>query len=78
MDKSNTPTHRAYCIQGEGEKASWREIGALWAHKDSKGFSFKLDMIPVNGGDIVIRMIEPKTTLSKALDDGLPDAENGG
>lgn len=66
MDKSNTPTHRAYCVEGEGAKANWREIGALWAHRDGKGFSFKLDLIPVNGGDIVIRQNEPKPATIEA------------
>jgi len=50
------PSHRAYAVsQGKNKKSFWREIGAVWAHEDGKGFSLKLDFIPVNGSDIVIR-----------------------
>ena len=60
--QSNKPTHRAYAVKGNGDKSHWREIGALWAHKDDKGFSLKLDLIPNDGSDIAIRLIEPKPT----------------
>ena len=51
-----TPTHRAYAVtQGKNKKSFWREIGAVWAHEDGKGFSLKLDFIPLNNADIVIR-----------------------
>ena len=51
-----TPTHRAYAVtQGKNKKSFWREIGAAWAHEDGKGFSLKLDFIPLSNADIVIR-----------------------
>jgi hypothetical protein len=39
-------------------KSFWREIGAVWQHEDGKGFNLKLDMLPLNGAEIVIR--EPR------------------
>lgn len=50
------PTHRAYVVSERkgSDKASWREIGAAWPHDDGKGFSIKLDALPL-GGEIVLR-----------------------
>lgn len=56
---SNKPTHRAYAVTKRGEKSYWNEIGAVWAHKDGKGFSLALDYLPLNDAEIVIR--EPST-----------------
>ena len=52
---SNKPTHRAYAVTKRGEKSYWNEIGAVWAHKDGKGFSLALDYLPLNDAEIVIR-----------------------
>ena len=47
------------CGQKFGEdKSHWTEIGAAWSHQDGKGFNVKLDYLPLNGAEIVIR--EPK------------------
>ena len=35
-------------------KGRWTEIGAAWLHKDGKGFSIKLQALPVDGR-IVLR-----------------------
>ncbi len=53
--QSKQPTHRAYAVTKNGDKSFWREIGAVWAHPDGDGFSLKLDYLPLNGADIVIR-----------------------
>lgn len=63
MSNDNTkarPTHRVYAVTGEGERKFWQPIGALWAHKDAKGFSMKLDYLPLNGAQISARVIEEK------------------
>jgi hypothetical protein len=66
MMQANTgksPTHRAYAVtQGKNKKSFWREIGAVWAHEDGKGFSLKLDFIPLSQADIVIREPLPHRT----------------
>ena len=54
----NRPTHRVYAVKKTGDKSHWTEIGAAWAHQDGKGFNVKLDYLPLNGAEIVIR--EPR------------------
>lgn len=38
---SSKPTHTAYVVidapEGSERKATWREIGAVWPHKNGKG-----------------------------------------
>ena len=69
---SKRPTHRAYAVTKHGEKSFWREIGAVWQHEDGKGFSLKLDLLPLgNGADIVIR--EPKAEPKTAAVAGEPE-----
>lgn len=41
-----------------GDKSHWTEIGAAWAHQDGKGFSVKLEFLPVAGAEIVIPRAE--------------------
>ena len=70
MTKTNTtskqPTHRVYAVtKAEGaNKGFWTTIGAVWAHQDGKGFNVKLDYLPLNGAEIVIR--EPKAEQAPA------------
>ena len=39
---SNKPTHTAFIVteakEGTDRKAQWHEIGAIWPHKNGKGF----------------------------------------
>jgi len=51
------PTHRIYAVTKNGKKKFWQPIGALWVHADGKGFNQKLDYMPLNGAEIVIREI---------------------
>ena len=56
MSKStNRPSHRVYAVTKNGKQNYWREIGAAWAHQDGEGFNLKLDYLPLNGAEIVIR-----------------------
>lgn len=54
------PTHRVYAVTGKGKKKFWQPIGALWAHKDGKGFSLTLDYLPLNDAPMSARVIEDK------------------
>jgi hypothetical protein len=58
---SSRPTHRIYAVTKNGNKKIWRAIGALWPHSDGRGFSHKLDCLPLNGAEIVIREIDADT-----------------
>jgi len=47
---SKAPTHIAYQVRdGEHDKSYWTRIGAAWVHNDGKGFSLRLDSIPLDG-----------------------------
>ncbi|MGE0769603.1 MAG: hypothetical protein AB7L90_24445 [Hyphomicrobiaceae bacterium] len=52
---SNKPTHRILAVTRRGEKSYWQDIGCAWTQKDGKGFSLKLEYLPLNGGDIMLR-----------------------
>lgn len=56
-ETNNRPTHYVYSVRKgtNGGKGFWTRIGAAWANKDGEGFSVKLDLLPLNGADIVIR-----------------------
>ena len=48
------PTHIAYIVtepkEGTDRKAQWREIGAVWPHKNGTGFDLVVyDQISVSG-----------------------------
>lgn len=58
-DEKKAPTLIAYHVP-ERENARWTRIGAAWDHKDGKGFTLTLDLIPTTGGRIVLRTFEEK------------------
>jgi hypothetical protein len=61
--QTKQPTHRVYAVRKTGPDTSyWAEIGGAWANKDGKGFSLKLNLLPVGDADIVVREIseEPR------------------
>ena len=56
--KSQPPSLIAYHVtegRKEGDKGFWTRIGAAWDHEDAKGMTLQLDLVPVNGGRIVLR-----------------------
>ena len=46
---NNRPSHTVSIVEGEGDNSVWTEIGAMWPHKDGKGFQLNLKAIPVTG-----------------------------
>jgi hypothetical protein len=52
---TNRPSHRVYAVTKNGERSFWQPIGAAWVHSDGWGFNLKLDYLPLNGAEIVIR-----------------------
>ena len=59
---SNRPTHRVFAVTKGREKKRWQEIGAAWAHSDGKGFNLKLDYLPLNGAETVLRVADAAET----------------
>ena len=66
--QTKQPTHRVYAVTKGAKKNFWHEIGAAWAHQDGEGFGLKLDYLPLNDADLVIRTPIAKET---------PEAEKG-
>jgi len=63
---ASRPTHRVYAVSKNGESKFWQPIGAMWAHADAKGFNLRIDYLPLNDAEIVVRVAGDK------------QAENGG
>ena len=55
---NSRPTHRIFAVTRNGKKKFWQPIGALWPHADGKGFNQRLDYMPLNDAEIVIRAVE--------------------
>ena len=62
----NRPSHRVYAVTKNGERSFWQPIGAAWAHSDGDGFSLKLDYLPLNDAEIVIRKPKAEAEASDA------------
>ena len=63
MTTSNTktrPTHRVYAVTKSGESKFWQPIGAMWAHADANGFNLRIDYLPLNDAEIVVRIAGDK------------------
>jgi hypothetical protein len=56
VSTKSRPTHRIYAVTKSGDKKFWQPIGALWAHADGKGFNQRIDYLPLNDAELVIRI----------------------
>jgi hypothetical protein len=54
-----TPTFQAWHVTNKGDDSFWTKVGAAWPHRDGKGLSLILSVIPMNG-QIVLRQPHPK------------------
>jgi hypothetical protein len=55
------PTHRVYAVTKTGESSKyWQPIGAMWQHSDLKGFNLRIDYLPLNDAEIVVRVAGDK------------------
>ena len=57
---NSRPTHRVYAVTKNGEKKFWQPIGAMWAHADTNGFNLRIDYLPLNDAEIVVRVAGDK------------------
>ena len=53
--KTNPPSHRVYAVVKDGKSSYWHPVGAIWAHGDGQGFNMRLDYLPLNDAELVIR-----------------------
>jgi hypothetical protein len=68
---TNRPSHRVYAVTKNGKQSYWRAIGAVWPHGDGEGFNLKIDYLPLNGAEIVIR--KPKADDTAEADTAAAD-----
>ncbi len=63
---AKAPTHEVFAVsRKDGEnKGRWQKIGACWPHEDGDGFNLRLDYLPLDGTEIVIRKRKPKPEAS--------------
>jgi len=54
-DNHTPPALIAWHVAERGEKKFWSRIGAAWEHEDGDGLTLQLELIPANGGRIVLR-----------------------
>jgi hypothetical protein len=54
-----TPAFQAWHVTNKGDDSFWTKVGAAWRHRDGKGLSLILSVIPMNG-QIVLRQPLPK------------------
>ncbi|SPH17912.1 hypothetical protein DEA8626_01440 [Defluviimonas aquaemixtae] len=57
--EAKAPAMIAYHVP-DRENAPWTRIGAAWDHKDERGFTLQLDLVPVAAGRVVLREYDPK------------------
>jgi hypothetical protein len=58
--ETNAPAFQAWHVTKKGDSSYWTKVGAAWHHRDGKGLSLQLSVIPMNG-QIVLRQPLPKT-----------------
>ncbi len=66
-EKSNgvrKPSHIAYQVRENGDKAFFNNIGAAFEHKDGKGYNISLDAMPVDG-KVTLRTFEERVQKMK-------------
>ena len=69
MTTSNQPSHLIYHVEErEGDAPNnWTQIGAMWPHKDGKGWNMQLQFLPIGTtGKLTIRVNEPNSTKKPA------------
>jgi hypothetical protein len=54
-----TPAFQAWHVINKGDNAFWTKVGAAWPHRDGKGLSLQLSVIPISG-QILLREPTPR------------------
>lgn len=57
--ESKSPAFQAWHVTNKGDNSFWTKVGAAWPHRDGKGLSLILSVIPMNG-QIVLRQPLPQ------------------
>lgn len=54
----NAPDFLAWHVIDKGEKSFWNMVGAAWRHKDDKGYTLRLETVPINGRIVLRQPLE--------------------
>ncbi|MFC3706260.1 hypothetical protein ACFOOL_16040 [Devosia honganensis] len=52
--EATAPSFIAWNVTTKGNKSYWHKVGACWQHKDKKGMTLQLEVLPMDGR-IVLR-----------------------
>ena len=65
---AKAPTHEVFAVSRKEpkEKGRWTKVGACWPHEDGEGFNLRLDFLPLDGSELVIRKWKPKPETTKS------------
>ncbi len=56
------PDFLAWHVTNKGTKSFWNKVGAAWKHRDGQGYTFQLEVVPINGRIVLRQPIEDPDT----------------
>lgn len=59
--EANAPAFIAWHVANRGERAFWTKVGAAWFHRDRKGVSLQLEVVPINGRIVLRTPLDDET-----------------
>lgn len=57
---NKAPSHIAWTVTNKGDKAFWQKIGACWEHRDERGLTLQLEVLPLDGRIVLREPAEPE------------------
>jgi hypothetical protein len=64
--ETKAPDFIAWHVAQKGDKAFWNKVGACWRHKDDKGMTLQLEVVPINGRIVLRQPIDPVPSEGRA------------
>ena len=62
--ETNPPEFLAWHVANKGDKGFWTRIGAAWFHRDRKGLSLQLEVVPT----LISRPLSSRCAISESTD----------
>ena len=59
--RAEAPDFIAWHVSNRGDKAFWTKVGAAWFHRDRKGLSLQLEVVPINGRIVLRTPLDDET-----------------
>lgn len=61
VPEPKAPDFIAWHVSNRGDKAFWTKVGAAWFHRDMKGLSLQLEVLPINGRIVLRTPLDDET-----------------